>query len=131
MNGVRTAGTATMLSLAATCAFAAEPRSTANDPVLAPVEVNALRDPVEKSYRKIMRGMDLFEQRHSVAPNASLRFKLLPRSRETNMQGITLTIVSERVEIPVPVAPDNTFTLPRDARALTEDAVVAPNRKAR
>ena len=98
---------------------------------LPPVEVNALRDPVEKSYRKIVRGMDLFERRRSLAPDAPLRFKLLPRSRETRMEAIVLNIVGETVNIPVPVGPDNTFTLERSQRALDEDAVVVPNRKAR
>jgi len=75
--------------------------------------------------------MDLFEQRHSLAPNAPLRFKLLPRSRDTNMQGIALSIVGDRVTIPVPVAADNTFALERYTRALDDDAVVIPNRQAR
>ena len=75
--------------------------------------------------------MDLFERRHALAPNASLRFKLLPRRRETNMEGIALTIVGERLAIPVPVAADNTFVLERSQQALKEDAVVSPNRQAR
>jgi hypothetical protein len=95
------------------------------------VEVSALRDPVEKSYRKIVRGMDLFEQRRSLAPNASLRFKLLPRSRDTSMEAIALSVVGDSVNIPVPVAADNTFALERSQQALKEDAVVVPNRKAR
>jgi hypothetical protein len=99
---------------------------------LPPVEVSALRDPVEKSYRKIVKGMDLFEQRRrTFAPNATLRFKLLPRHRATNMQGVALSIVGERVSIPVPIAADNTFTLERSQQALKEDALVIPNRKAR
>jgi hypothetical protein len=113
---------------------AADPPGTTRAPattVLPPVEARALRDPVEKSYRKIVRGMDLFEQRHSLAPNASLRFKLLPRSRDTNMAGVALSIVSENITIPVPVAADNTFALERFQRALDEDAVVLPDRKAR
>jgi hypothetical protein len=97
---------------------------------LPPVEVRELRDPVEKSYRKIVRGMDLFEQRHNLAPNASLRFKLVPRNRETNMQGVALSITGETVMIPVPLAADNTFALERSQRALDEDAVVVPNRRA-
>ena len=115
--------------------FAAEPADKsggAGTTALPPVEVSALRDPVEKSYRKIVRGMDLFEQRRAIfAPGASLRFKLLPRHRDTNMQGIALSIVSDRVNIPVPVAADNTFTLQRSQQALKEDAVVVPNRRAR
>ena len=97
---------------------------------LPPVEVTALRDPVEKSYRKIVRGMELFESRRSLAPNASLRFKLLPRNRETNMQGVELTITGDSVTIPVPLAADNTFALERSQRALDEDALVSPNRRA-
>jgi hypothetical protein len=115
-------------------ACAAQPPHTTGEPpvtVLPPVESRALRDPVEKSYRKIVRGMDLFERRRSLAPHAALRFKLLPRSREANMQGITLTIVSEHLAIPVPIAPDHTFALERSQRALAENAVVTPDRPAR
>ena len=74
--------------------------------------------------------MDLFEQRRALAPNAVLRFKLLPRSRNTDMRSIALTIVGDSVQIPVPVAADNTFALERSPQALKEDAVVTPNRKA-
>ena len=75
--------------------------------------------------------MDVFEQNRSLAPGAPLRFKLLPRSRETNMQGIVVNIVSDRVDIRVPVAADNTFALERSQQALKEDAAVVPNRRAR
>jgi len=115
------------------CVSAADrPESGAGPAVsLPPVEVSALRNPVEKSYRKIVRGMDLFERRHSLAPDAALRFKLLPRNRNANMQDISLAIVGDRVSIPVPVAADNTFALQRSEQALREDALVTPNRKAR
>lgn len=98
---------------------------------LPPVQVNAMRDPVAKSYRRIVQGMDLFEQRRSLAPNAPLRFKLLPRRRDTNMDNISLAIVGETVVIPVRVEPDNTFTLERLPQALREDAVVTPDRRSR
>lgn len=98
---------------------------------LPPVEVTAMRDPVEKSYRQILRGVDLFEQQKSIAPHAVLRFKLLPRDRDTDMEGIALRIVGDTVAVAVSVAPDNTFTLPRIERALAEDALVVPNRRAR
>jgi hypothetical protein len=107
-----------------------ENAASAATTALPAVEVSALRDPVEKSYRKIVKGMDLFERRHSLAPHASLRFKLLPRSRETKMDGIALSIVGDRVNIPVPVDADSTFVLQRSQQALEEDAVVTPNRKA-
>jgi hypothetical protein len=122
---------AVFAGLMLSCGFA-RPAQTQDrsGPVLAPVQVTAQRDPVEKSYRKIVRGMDLFEQRRaSMAPNAALRFKLVPRNRETSMQGVALSIVGETVDMPVPLAADNTFTIERSGRALQEDAVVTPNRK--
>ena len=95
------------------------------------VTAKANRDPVEKSYRKMVRGMDLFEQqRQGIAPNASLRFKLLPRKRDTDMSSVEIDVLGSNVDFSVPVAPDRTFALPRNQQALDEDAQVSPNRKA-
>ena len=93
------------------------------------VTVTGLRDPVDKSYRRMVAGMDLFERRRALAPGAALRFKLLPRKQGTSMQHVDVAIVGDSFETPVAVAPDNTFVLPRDARALKENASVRPNRK--
>ena len=90
-----------------------------------------MRDPVEKSYRRMIRGMELFEKMRSLAPQAALRFKLLPRRRDTDMEGIALEILGDSVAIPVAVATDNTFTLERHQKALDEDAAVTPNRRSR
>jgi hypothetical protein len=118
--------------LACTAACADEPQEK---PGVAPdprefILVNGTRDPVNKSYRKMLNGMALFEKMHGMAPNASLRFKLLPRQRDTKMDGIVLEIVGDTVTIPVPLAADRTFTLERDQQALDENASVMPNRKA-
>ena len=98
---------------------------------LAPVTISAQanRDPVEKSYRKMVRGMDLFERQRNLSPQGVLRFKLLTRKRDTSLNNLDLLVLSERVELPVPIAPDQTFTLPRHPQALAEDAQVTPNRK--
>ncbi|MGZ5270657.1 MAG: hypothetical protein ACXWC6_08575 [Ramlibacter sp.] len=100
---------------------------------LPPVSVtgSALRDPVEKSYRRMLRGMDLFErERPSMAPGATLRFKLLQRKPGVRLDNLELDVLGHSVDIPLKIAPDKTFELPRDARAAAEDAVVTPNRKA-
>ena len=94
------------------------------------MNVTGLRDPVDKSYRRMVAGMELFaERRAALAPGAALRFKLLPRKQSTSMQDVDVAIVGDSFETPVEVAPDNTFVLPRDARALKENASVRPNRK--
>ena len=95
------------------------------------VTVTATREPVDKSYRKMLKGMDLFEQMRSLAPNASLRYRLLPRQRDTVMKGIVLEIAGDSDRIPVPLAADGSFTLERNQQAMNEDASVRPNRKAR
>ena len=94
------------------------------------VTVSGLRDPVDKSYRRMMQGAALFESRHAMAPAATLRYRLLPRKSDTDMRGIALTVVADTFEVPVALAADNTFTLARNPRALAEDASVRPNRRA-
>ncbi len=108
---------------AAATARAASPESDA-------VAVNALRNPVDKPYRKMVAGLERFEKRRHLAPEAALRFKLLPRNRDTRMENLELEIASKSFATPVAVASDHTFTLVRDPRALKENASVTPNRKA-
>lgn len=93
------------------------------------VTVSTTRDPVDKSYRKMITGMDRFEREHALAPAATLRFRLLPRLSTARMTGITLRVAGDNVTVPVPVAEDNSFVLPRNEQALREDAAVLANRK--
>jgi hypothetical protein len=96
---------------------------------VATVTVRATRDPVDKSYRKMIKGMERFERDHALAPDARLRFRVLPRLPSVDMKGITLRIVGDSITLAVPVAEDNSFVLPRNEQALTEDAAVIANRK--
>jgi hypothetical protein len=94
------------------------------------VVVTAVRDPVKKSYRKMLDGAQLFEERRALAPDAALRYKLIARKTDTRMKGVELEIAGETVAIPVKVGPDQTFTIERSAAAEKENAQVMPNRKA-
>jgi hypothetical protein len=94
------------------------------------VTVSALRDPVDKSYRRMVKGIEMFEALHAMAPAASLRYRLVPRRPDTDLRGIAVSVVGDSFERPVRVAADRTFTLERDAKAIEEDASVRPNRKA-
>jgi hypothetical protein len=85
---------------------------------------------VEKSYRQMLRGMDYFEQaRATYAPQSTLRFKLLPRKPRTDMDHIVLEVIGTSFDYRVPIAPDHTFVLDRNPKALQENAVVTPNRR--
>ncbi|MBP1206171.1 hypothetical protein JOD97_004244 [Duganella sp. 1411] len=113
-----------LLSALACCAGAATGQQSP-----AQVTVTATRDPVDKSYRKMLAGMDRFERDRALAPNATLRFELLPRLPTTRLDGITLRVVGDTMALPVAVAPDHTFTLERDGEALRQDAALVASSK--
>jgi hypothetical protein len=117
------------LLLAAAPAFSAQQPAPAPSGPVATVTIPYTRDPVDKSYRKMIKGMERFERDHALAPNASLRFHVLPRLPTVKMNGTTLRVVGDNITIPVPVAEDNSFVLPRNEQALREDAAVVANRK--
>lgn len=95
------------------------------------VVVTALRDPVAKPYRKMVEGLELFqERRRELAPGASLRFRVLPRKPDARMEDVELEISADSVGIPLELAEDRTFALERDPTALKENAQVIPNRRA-
>jgi hypothetical protein len=93
------------------------------------VTVAATRDPVDKSYRKMLAGMDIFARQNALAPGAALRFQLLPRLPATQLEGLTLRVAGDTVSLPVAVAPDHTFTLERNQQAAKEDAALIASRK--
>lgn len=102
--------------------------AVAADPIQT-VHVPYVRDPVDKSYRQMIKGMDRFERERALAPGATLRFRLLPRLPKNNLEGTTLRVAGDSVSLPLPIAPDFSFVLPRNAEALRQDAAVVASRK--
>jgi hypothetical protein len=101
----------------------------AQEPAAPSVVVRSTRDPVDKSYRKMLDGIARFERDHGLAPGATLRFRLLPRTPTVDMRGIELKVVGDTASMPVPIAQDNSFTLTRNEVLLREDAALVANRK--
>ncbi len=93
------------------------------------VRVPFVRDPVDKSYRKMIKGMDRFERDHAYAPAATLRFRLLPRLPQTRLDGVRLRVAGDSVALPLALDADISFVLPRDAQAWREDAAVVADRR--
>ena len=121
------------LSLLLACLLAGTLHGTVALAQTAPVpqvKVDATRDPVDKSYRKMLQGVDRFERDRALAPQASLRFRLLPRQPGVDMTGVRLRIAGDTVSIPLPLAEDNSFAPVHNAQAEREDAVLIANRKA-
>ena len=109
-------------------AIAASTTWAANDTMS--IEVTALKNPVDKSYRKMVKGMDLFERDHGLAPAASLRYRLLQRKPGGEIEHAPLQILGRSFSQRIAVAEDRTFVLPRERKALDEDAVVQSERRA-
>jgi hypothetical protein len=116
-----------VLATAAACGLAAHAQPAA--PPTPTVIVKNTRDPVDKSYRKMVKGMERFAREHALAPQAELRFRLLPRLPNADMRGITLRIAGDTTSQALPIAPDNSFALVRNEQLLREDAAVLANRK--
>jgi hypothetical protein len=93
------------------------------------VTVPYIRSPVDKSYRRMVRGMDRYARDIALAPQSTLRFRLLPRLPTVKLDGVSLQVVGDHITLPVPVAPDHSFTLVRNEQALREDAALVANRK--
>jgi hypothetical protein len=96
---------------------------------VATVRVPYVRDPVDKSYRKMLEGMDRFARDHALAPAAGLRFRLYPRLPGASLDGVSLRVAGDTVSLPVALDDAHSFVLPRSEQALREDAAVVADRK--
>lgn len=96
------------------------------------VEVQGVKNPDMKSYRAVVAGLDAFEEHRALAPTVpELRFRLTPREGldEPTGDALYLRIVGNSDPIPVPIAQDGTFSVPRVQSAIDDDADLVLNRK--
>jgi hypothetical protein len=106
----------------------AEPPSEAVQEVVVP----GVKNPELRSYLSMLAGLDEFEKKHHLAPRAdTLRFHLRSRHAGETIGGLALRIASSEVSIPVPIAADGTFVLPRDKAAADSEADLILNRPKR
>src|ERR1700677_2247287 len=94
------------------------------------IVVDEMKNADGKSYRRLVKGMDAFEKNHQLAPDAVLRFKVHARKFDEPLDGIELKIRGEDFNIPLVLAHDLSFVVPRDQRAIDQDASLLSNRKA-
>jgi len=96
------------------------------------VEVQGVKNPDMKSYRAVVAGLDAFEEHHALAPAVpELRFRLTAREGQDQLaaDALYLRIVGNSAPIPVPIAQDGTFSVPRVQSAIDDDADLILNRK--
>ncbi|MET0266471.1 MAG: hypothetical protein ABW202_12700 [Duganella sp.] len=99
------------------------------DASVAAVVVSSSKDPDWKTYRAFTAGLDVFDAQRQLAPQAVLRFVLLPKRANASLDGVKLRIAGDELSIPIPVEDDGTFKVPRSEAASKEDAELLLNRK--
>jgi hypothetical protein len=93
------------------------------------VKVPGMRDPDFKTYRQFVLGLDAFDKHRARAPDAPLVFTLRPADGKAGFDGVTMRIAGNEESIPVPVAADGTFVMPRHQGMAEQDAEILLNRK--
>lgn len=94
------------------------------------VYVAGTRDPDWKSYKAFLAGMDEFDEKKSLAPDAPLRFMLRPRVASATIKGVSLRIDTDGgLKYEVAVDEDGTFALPRSEAAAQQGAEIILSKK--
>jgi hypothetical protein len=110
-------------------AQASEPATNPDEVAASSVQISATRDPELKSYRQLLKGLNAYESHLSKAPDSVFRFLLIPQKPDVSLHDVGLRIVSDDSSIPIPVANDGGFTLPRDKKAEADNADLLTNQK--
>lgn len=104
-------------------AFADEPMQV--------VQIPGIKDAELRSYRSLVAGFEAFDAHRTLAPAAPLRFRLVRNGRREPgaSEGLAIRIVGKGDPIPIEVAPDGVFSVPRIDSAYDDDAELVLNRK--
>ena len=93
------------------------------------VEVNAIKDPEWKPYRVMLKALDAFDKNHALAPEAKPDFIVTIKRKGIKTSEVSLQILGEETALQITIAEDGTFTLPREQKAIDEDAMMVVNQK--
>jgi hypothetical protein len=94
------------------------------------VTVKGIRDPDWKPYSAMLKGVRRFEEKHDLAPTAELRFILVPRRPDIDMNALQLRLEGDDWSSALPLEQGNLFTLPVEQNQLQAKADLTLNRKA-
>ena len=100
---------------------------------LEPVHVNAMRNPEVRKYKVILAGLDAFDKHRALAPAVErLQFRLRPRKKDESTDPLAVRLVGDGgFKLPIALATDGRFTVPRLDAAEDADSELELNRKRR
>ena len=107
-----------------------QPMAPSGDDATSSVNIKGIRDPEWKPYSAMLKGLHRFEEKHALAPDATLRFILQPRRADIDMNALQLRLESDEASAAIPLEEKNLFTLPVTQDPLHAKADLTLNRKA-
>jgi hypothetical protein len=116
-----------LASLASLASFAADTPPPAGE--AQSLEVTAVKHPEQRRYRNFLDGMEAFEKHHALAPNAELRFRIVPYSGTKADRDLSLEIGLDSGRLDIALGPDLTFAIPRNDAWSDENPPVRLNRQ--
>jgi hypothetical protein len=93
------------------------------------VQVSGMKDQDWKPYRQMLNGLNAFERHHALAPETQLRFIVRPQIEGLALADIRLKIVGDTIQVPIVLADNGSFELPRNQKAADENADLVLNQK--
>jgi hypothetical protein len=119
--------------------------AAAQDDEVQKVPVNGVKNPEMKSYRAVWKGLETFEEQHALAPAVpQLRFRIMTNKSKGKCIGVcgttalavpgageqfALRIAGDDVSVPVPIAADGYFVVPRSEALYDANADLILNQK--
>ena len=107
-----------------------EPKMQPDPAAASVVKVNGIRDPDWKPYSSMLKGVRRFKEKHDLAPNADLRFILVPRGSGVDMSALQLRLQGDKASLATAMTQGNIFTLPVEPELAQDKAELMLNRKA-
>ncbi|MBV6325425.1 hypothetical protein [Duganella violaceipulchra] len=96
------------------------------------VVINGTRSPEMQPYRYMLSGLDAFDSQHALAPNAQqVRFRMHTKRKAPAgaIDTLSVRLFGNETDIPLPLAADHSFSLPRNRAAEDDNADVVLNQK--
>lgn len=92
------------------------------------LEVTAIKRPEQRYYRNFLDGMEAFDKHHALAPDAALRFRIIPYDGTKVDEDLTLEIGLDSGSRQIALRQNLSFDMPRDENWAKENPPVRLNR---
>lgn len=93
------------------------------------IAISGLRDQDWRPYNYFLRGIKIFEELHSLAPETHLTFILRPQIDGIDFGKLTMALENDDFRRPISVNANGIFKLPNDPIAAKKNAEVSINQK--